>query len=137
MIRIFKLKEQYNVFMRLNTKGATVEDLLISLIDETRKCAELQSSVESRISALEAQMPNCIQRHALVRYNPFEETGGDLSYVAAFLDKNGSGIILNGLYNRDGSYTYAKEIVNGNSEKHKLSEEEKEALSRALGNIVV
>lgn len=44
-----------------------------------------------------------------------------------------NGFIINAMHTREGCYTYIKEIVDGNS-IIVLSEEDKEALSRAMGN---
>ena len=50
--------------------------------------------------------------------------------VAALNDKN-DGIILTGIYTRENSYVYSKEIIKGQSNKE-LSREEKDALNKAL-----
>ena len=44
-----------------------------------------------------------------------------------------NGIVLNGIYARDSSNIYAKPVENGTS-KYILSEEEKEAINRAINN---
>lgn len=47
------------------------------------------------------------------------------------LDENNDGVVLNGIYSRDTSNIYAKPVVNGNSQ-YKITEEEKEAIKRAM-----
>src|SRR3989344_2977527 len=38
-----------------------------------------------------------IQRVELIRYNPYDDTGGDQSFTLALLDKNGTGLVLTSL----------------------------------------
>ena len=57
-----------------------------------------------------------------------------LSYfliALAMLNDNNDGVILNGIYSREMSNIYAKQVKNGTS-INKLSEEEKQALEQAL-----
>ena len=55
---------------------------------------------------------------------------GKLSYAVALLDSEENGIVLNSIHSREGCFTYAKEIVRGES-YIPLSEEEKKALEQA------
>ena len=67
----------------------------------------------------------------MVRYNAYKDTGSDLSFTLALLDRNNNGVVLNGIYARDMSNIYAKPIENGMS-KYVLSNEEKEAIKIAV-----
>lgn len=66
----------------------------------------------------------------LVRYNPFENTGGNQSFALALLDAVGDGWILSSLHARAGTRVYAKAIKGGHSDAG-LSAEEIEALAQA------
>ena len=66
----------------------------------------------------------------LVRYNPFEETGGNQSFALALLDADEDGFIISSLHARAGTRVYAKALTGGRSEGA-LSEEEAEALMLA------
>ena len=67
----------------------------------------------------------------MVRYSPFKDTGSDLSFALAILNDNNDGVILNGIYSREMSNIYAKQIIAGKT-NNKLWEEEKEVLEIAL-----
>lgn len=73
-----------------------------------------------------------ISRFWLLRYNPYEDSGGDQSFTVALLDKNGSGIVLTSLHARSGTRVFAKPVENGKSSKYKLSSEEEEVIKKAL-----
>jgi hypothetical protein len=72
-----------------------------------------------------------LQRVGLVRYNPFEETGGNQSFALALLDAKGDGIVVSSLHARAGTRVYAKTVAGGQSEAA-LSDEESEAVRQAL-----
>src|SRR3989338_10810683 len=54
-----------------------------------------------------------ISRFKLLRYNPYEDTGGDQSFSIALLDERGSGIVLTSLHARSGTRVFAKPVIEG------------------------
>ncbi len=73
-----------------------------------------------------------IQKKAIVRFNPFADTGGDQSFAMALLDENDDGVVLSSLHARDATRVYAKPVEKGKS-RYQLTDEEKQVLSNALG----
>jgi hypothetical protein len=71
-----------------------------------------------------------VQKVGIIRFNPFQETGGDHSFSIALLDGKDTGVILTGLHTRERTRVYAKEIKKGKS-IHELSNEEKKAFTKA------
>lgn len=71
-----------------------------------------------------------IQRVGVVRFNPYHDTGGEYSFTVALLDDNGTGLLLTGLYHRDQSRVYAKDVTAWTSDQD-LMDEEREAIERA------
>ena len=69
----------------------------------------------------------------IVKYDAFNEMGGKLSFALAMLDKSNNGYVINAIHSREGCYTYAKEIVRGES-FITLGEEEKKALEKAVNS---
>jgi hypothetical protein len=87
--------------------------------------------VTARTKALEAIVPTAFQRVGLVRYNPFEDTGGNQSFALTIIDPRGDGLVISSLHARSGTRLYAKSIAGGTAETA-LSAEETEALRAAL-----
>lgn len=130
LVKINKMKKKYNSFME-GSDGTTLEETIISRfrqVDDLKVKQELQ---EKDISALKANILKTYQKFGLVKYDAFNEMGGQLSFSLAMLDKNNNGFLLNTVHNREGSYTYVKEIFDGKSEIN-LSEEEERALDKAV-----
>lgn len=73
-----------------------------------------------------------VQKVALRRYNPYEDTGGDMSFSLVLLDGDKNGVVLTSLHSRSSARAFAKEVVAGKPGKHAFSKEEKEALEQAL-----
>lgn len=73
-----------------------------------------------------------IHKLAVVRFNPFGDIGGDQSSSIAMLNGKNNGLVISSLYSREGTRVYAKSIVNGISEKHPLTQEEKNAIEIAM-----
>ncbi len=72
-----------------------------------------------------------LHKTGMVRFNPFKDIGGDQSFSVAFLDNDNNGMIISSLYSREGVRVYAKSILDGECEKHQLTDEERTAISIA------
>ncbi len=73
-----------------------------------------------------------IQKVNLIRFNPFEDIGGDQSFILVLLDKDNSGLLLTSLHHRSFSRIYAKPIKNGQGDNITLSKEEKSAILKTI-----
>lgn len=125
-----KLNKRYNSFMR--GTETDIEGLLIESMKKIDKVQNDYQYVKESITHTQLQLKRCTQKVGIVRYSAIPGVGADLSFVIAFLDEEDNGVVINGIYTRDGSYTYAKPIVGGKS-THTLSDEEKQAIKSAKG----
>lgn len=111
----------------------SLQDEILNKIDNNKK--SLLNDIESTnklIYLTNEKLKSAVQKVSVVRYNPFEDVGGDLCYAIALLDENNNGVVINSIYSREACYSYAKEIVDGKCPKHKLANEEIEALENAM-----
>jgi hypothetical protein len=97
-------------------------------LDATR--AEVEA-LRRGVAALESAVTRSVQCVGLVRYNPFQDTGGDQSFAIALLDKQGDGLVMSSLHTRAATRFYAKPVKGGASHLP-LSDEEMQALQQAL-----
>lgn len=112
------------------TPGGGLDDVLDAHIATVHGVARDLDDVRRRTGALEAAGRKAFQRVGLVRYNPFEETGGNQSFALALLDADGDGWVLSSLHARNGTRVYAKAIARGRSDAA-LSDEEAAAIRQA------
>jgi hypothetical protein len=71
-----------------------------------------------------------IQKVGVVRFNPFEDVGGNQSFSIALLDGKDDGVVITSLYLKEGNRVFAKPIKGGKSDFN-LSKEEIEAINLA------
>ncbi len=121
------------------TRGEDGRDLATVLeahLDKVYAVARRQDELDGRAAGLEAQARRTVQGVALVRFNTFEDTGGNQSFAIALADPDGNGIVLSSLHARNQTRIYGKAVAAGVAEGA-LSAEEAEALrlatARALG----
>ena len=96
-------------------------------INNTKEIKEIKSDFESFKNLSKAN----IQKFGLVKFNPFNETGGDHSFSLSLLDGRKNGIVITSLHTRERTRLYVKDIVSGKS-KIELSNEEQKALQISL-----
>lgn len=118
--------------LRLLTRGdeGDLEDVLGAHLDRVHVLGREVERLVARTTRLESGAPRAFQRVGLVRFNPFEDTGGNQSFALALLDAEGNGWVLSSLHARSGTRVYAKAIREGRPEGA-LSEEEAAAIKQA------
>lgn len=128
-----KLKKRLDQFL-LGKDGASLEQDILKLYDDNQFLRELEEKDRNDIDTIFKRMQTVYQKMGLVRYDAFNQMGGQLSYSLALLDENDNGFIINSVHSTEGCYSYSKEIRNGDN-SISLSEEEAEALAIAKGKV--
>jgi uncharacterized protein DUF4446 len=105
--------------------------VLGSHIERVRQVVKDVDQVSARTGVLERDIRQSLGRVGIVRYNPFEETGGNQSFALAIVDGGGDGFVISSLHARSGTRVYGKAVKAGASDMA-LSDEEAEALRQAL-----
>ncbi|CAN5448922.1 hypothetical protein BH20CHL7_BH20CHL7_19100 [soil metagenome] len=116
--------------MTRGADGRSLEAVLDAHLAKVFSMAREVDELIVRTAVLEAAGRKVFSRVGLVRYNPFEETGGNQSFALALLDAEGDGWVLSSLHARSGTRVYAKAIVGGRSDAA-LSDEESAAIRQA------
>ena len=127
--RVTIMNQKYKALMS-GKKGADLEKIIRIRFKEMDKIKANAKRVTREHKQLKKAVSHSISRYGLVKYDAFNDVSGKQSFVVALLDEEGNGLILNSMHSRDSSYTYAKEIINGES-FIPLSEEEKQAIVQA------
>lgn len=102
---------------------------IINAVGESRQGLE---ELKEKFLHLETQGLKHIQRIELLRYNPYEDTGGNISFSLALLDARGNGFVLTSLHARSGTRVFAKPVIEGKGGKYELSKEEEEVVRKAM-----
>lgn len=119
--------------LRREIRVAKIEETK-KLLDKINEGLKVNGSdiekIKKAINGINTADIGHVQRVGLIRFNPFNEIGGDHSFSLAVLDGDNNGIIITGLHTRDRTRIYVKEITKGKSDLE-LSTEEHKALLKA------
>jgi len=128
--RYFQLQKKYGEFL----EGASAKKVEALIKEYAHNVTDAQAKIDemaSFVARMHSSNQFAISKQALIRFNPFGDTGGNQSFVLALLDNNNNGVVLSSVHARTGTRVYAKEIRDGLS-KYNLSDEETIALQKAL-----
>jgi hypothetical protein len=111
--------------------GRSLEDSILFIKNGVEELRLARKNSDVQYADLRARLRRSVQRVETMRFNPFRGTGsgGNQSFVTAFADEDGNGVIVSGLYARDSVSVYAKPIKTFSSEFN-LSDEEKAVLEK-------
>ena len=112
-------------------EGVGLDELLDRQFRRLDAVAERVEALNRLHHELEALSQQSIQKVGVIRFNPFADTGGDQSFAVALLDADGNGVVLSSLHGRADTRIFAKPVQGGRS-KHALSDEEQDAIRKAL-----
>jgi len=107
------------------------KDIFLSQKDKNDSLEEKIKEAFLKIEKLEDISEKTIRKVGVVRYNPFNDMGGNQSFVIALLDNKNNGFIISSLFVKEGSRVYTKTVKQGKSE-YSLSNEETQAIERAV-----
>ena len=126
LIKLDRLKREFY-------SSGLKKDLEQILIDQNRSLTKLGQELKEQdqsLTALFKDNQNNFQKIGFVRFNPFDDSGGNVSFAIAILNAHDDGFVISSLHGREGTRVYAKNVHKGKSES-KLTEEEVEAIKQA------
>ena len=114
------------------------EDDVIALVShQADQIAQLRGDVDwlrAELIRSTGAIEQSLQHVAVVRYDAFGDMGGRLSFSAAIIDDRGDGLVISSIHARGGSRTYAKGLVEGDSEVTLTPEEQQALVAARTGN---
>ena len=144
-VMLFLILTVWNIYLTLNLRqlkrkskelfegsnARDLEEIIYRQIKDSRKISEGIKELADKNKTTYDLALKSIHRVGVVRFNPFDEMGGNQSFAIALLNDSGDGVTISSLFGREGTRIYAKGIKNKESE-YKLSDEEKEAINKAM-----
>lgn len=127
---LFRIKRRQKKLLG-GKEGGDLEEILLESLKKLQIAEGEIEKIKKNLNHLILKSQKDIQKVGLVRFNPFPEAGGDLSFAVALLDEKGNGVVISSLHGRDQTRVYSKPIEEGKS-KYNLSVEEEEAIKKAL-----
>ena len=114
--------------------GSTAATRRLSSLEEGQaELARRAERAESALRELVALSRQDLSRMGFVRYDAFDDTGSELSYALALLNREGDGVVVSSIYSRTDTRTFGKAV-----ERFKpvttASAEEIDAIAKARGD---
>ena len=128
-IRLSGLTKRRNARLESGQVGDLV-DSITGLSNAVQVVQDKLNATSKRQDEQSRTLDSCVKRVGLVKFNAFEDVGGEQSFAVALLDSNDNGVILSSMYGRQDSRTYIKGVTNGAGERA-LSEDEQRAFKAA------
>lgn len=125
-----KLKRKYDKFMK-GKDAKSLEQDIIALFEDNKFIKNENEKNRKEIKELIKKTEYCFQKIGLVKYDAFNQMGGQLSFCLCLLDNKNNGFVLNSVHSSDGCYSYTKEIKKGACALS-LGDEEEKALNMAM-----
>jgi len=110
--------------------GADMEGVILSLKEQLQDSQRQQAVLEQALKSTQEILNFAVQKVGLVRFNPFQDGGGNFSFSLALLDNQDNGVIITSMYGREQNRIYTKRILAGGSDAQ-LTKEEMEAVAFA------
>lgn len=131
LCKLKKTNKRLEAFLE-GKDAKSLEDMLLSCMERSEHVDRMNQKIIQDMECLQRIQRMTYQKMGMVKYDAFREMSGELSYALVLLDQEENGFVINSVYANEGSYSYIKEIVKGES-KILLSEEEEKALQKAKG----
>lgn len=129
--KIGKLNRRMDKFVS-GKDGGSLEEEINSLFEDNKFLKTNMDRNNKDIRSLYKNMEGAYQKMGLVKYDAFNQMGGQLSFCLALLDEYDNGFIINSVHSTEGCYVYTKEVKLGQSDVA-LGKEEAEAMAIATG----
>jgi hypothetical protein len=129
---LYNILSHYNRLVK-DKKTGDLKSVLEELLKETKTTRENLEKIKKELEKIETDNLFHVQKTSLIRFNPFDDVGGDQSFVISLLDGRDNGLVISSLHSRAGTRVYAKPIEQGKPKGLELSKEEELAIKKAQG----
>lgn len=116
--------------------GSGKDDLVDFAVTLQARIDDLHRAVDevaAGLARVDKRVDATLSRTAVVRYDAFEDLGGQQSASLAVLDASRSGVVITAIQGRDHARIYVKQLDRGRAPVA-LSPEEQQAVERAMAS---
>lgn len=110
--------------------GKSLEATLAWLTEKTAKTDDVLAAHKEALEMIDARVQHSIRGYSLIRYDAFDNDGGQQSFASGLLDEKGNGYVLSVITSRNHTGVYAKK-VSAFTPQSALTKEENLALTEA------
>lgn len=130
----FGLRSVSRPLQRLLKESNRPEEVLPTLVGKIDENMKSVRDLTRAVEQLSQEKRRFFKHVGLVRYDAFEDIGGQQSYSLCLLDSSKNGFVITYLTGKNSTRSYAVSIDNGDFSR-KLSDEEMKAYDQALASM--
>lgn len=111
-------------------KKQNLETLLVVLHEQVEYTKSELKKNTRELTQLKVEIKKSKRHLGIIRFNAFQEAGGEQSFAFSLLDDEKNGLVVSSMYSRDATRVYAKPVTKGQS-RYQLSREEENVINKA------
>jgi len=112
---------------------SNMEGIILKRFAEIDVLKKNTNLVATSLNGISSMCAASLQKVGVVKFDAFDDVGGNLSAAICLLDRGNNGVILNIIHSTDRCMIYTKEVEKG-VPNNVLTEEETLALNKALSS---
>ncbi len=131
LIKVSSINRKSEIFF----KGKNGEDLEVLIMKNSADLKTMDGEIQELYNisnVIHGLAQKSVHKVGIIRFNPFNDIGGDQSFCVALLNGQDTGVVISSLHTKEGTRVYAKPIKKGAEDKYPLTEEEKKAVKAAM-----
>ncbi|MBR6713391.1 MAG: DUF4446 family protein [Selenomonadaceae bacterium] len=126
------LRKRYRKMM-MGAEDMSIERMLAEHTAEVNDALNENKKFHSKLNNLDELVRSSLARVAVIHFDAFEQTGQNLSWCVAILDRNNNGVVFSSICGQEAERNYAKPIEGGRTTaNYKLTKEEEQAIRQAM-----
>ncbi len=118
----------YFIFKNKSSDKKSLPEIITELKTGLENNKKIIQALQKELEEEKNKSHQYLQKIGFKRFNPFDDTGGQQSFIISLLDKNSNGVVISSLYGRSGTRWIAKKVESGKGRDMELTQEEKETL---------
>lgn len=134
LVSLLRRTSETNRLLQWLSEGERLQDVKLLLSRQQTFMKDVDdnfSALRKELKEMREKQLETLQKVGFIRFDAFKDIGGELSFSLALLNGRNEGIVISSLHGREGSRVYGKTVKDGSS-SFPLSDEEREAINRAL-----
>ncbi|MFV0519155.1 MAG: DUF4446 family protein [Lachnospirales bacterium] len=130
-VKVNKLEKKISILTH-DSEGQDIINLINNYFVDVENIKNNYDSLIELLKLHDIAIKKSFSKAHVHKYNPFDDIGGNLSWVLVVLDMNNDGFLINTIYHPEGTQCYSREVVGGITETA-LNHEEAACLKVAKG----
>lgn len=119
----------------LGKSGSSLEEVIHDSIHQCHEISKQNFQIKKNQSIIKELLTTSTATPAIIRFNPFRDSGSNQSFALAILDRQGDGFVMSSLFAQGKTNIFAKPIKKFSSD-YELTQEEEKVLQQVKNEVL-